>query len=61
MRIRSWARDASHPGARDEFRIDAVTGALVTSEIYADKPFGERMLSSVSRICTARQHIWMAG
>jgi uncharacterized iron-regulated membrane protein len=47
VRIRSWARDASHPGARDEFRIDAVTGALVTSEIYADKPFGERMLSSV--------------
>jgi sulfite reductase (NADPH) flavoprotein alpha-component len=47
VRIRSWARDASHPGARDEFRIDAITGALVTSEIYADKPFGERMLSSV--------------
>jgi sulfite reductase (NADPH) flavoprotein alpha-component len=47
VRIRSWARDASHPGARDEFRIDAATGGLISAEIYADKPFGERMLSSV--------------
>jgi sulfite reductase (NADPH) flavoprotein alpha-component len=47
MRIRSWARDASHPGARDEFRIDAITGRLLSSEIYADKPLGERVLSSV--------------
>jgi uncharacterized iron-regulated membrane protein len=47
VRIRSWARDASHEGARDEFRIDAVSGRLVSSEIYADKTIGERMLSSV--------------
>ena len=47
VRIRSWARDASHDGARDEFRIDAVTGRLVSSEIYADKPIGERILASV--------------
>ena len=47
MRIRSWAQDASHDGARDEFRIDAVTGRLVSSEIYADKPIGERILASV--------------
>jgi uncharacterized iron-regulated membrane protein len=47
VRIRSWARDASHDGARDEFRIDAVTGRLVSSEIYADKTVGERILSSV--------------
>ncbi|WP_454625532.1 PepSY-associated TM helix domain-containing protein [Bradyrhizobium cenepequi] len=47
VRIRSWPRDASHEGARDEFRIDAVTGRLVSSEIYADKTVGERMLSSV--------------
>jgi sulfite reductase (NADPH) flavoprotein alpha-component len=47
VRIRSWPRDSSHPGARDEFRIDAVTGGLISAEIYADKPFGERMLSSV--------------
>jgi len=47
VRIRSWARDASHDGARDEFRIDAVTGRLVSSEIYADKPIGDRILASV--------------
>jgi len=47
VRIRSWAHDATHPGARDEFRIDAATGRLISAEIYADKPFGERMLSSV--------------
>lgn len=47
VRVRSWARDASHEGARDEFRIDAVTGQLTSSEIYADKPIGERILSSV--------------
>ena len=34
-------------GARDEFRIDAVTGRLVSSEIYADKTIGERILASV--------------
>jgi len=47
VRIRSWARDASHNGARDEFRIDAVTGQLTSSEIYADKSTGERILASV--------------
>jgi len=47
VRIRSWARDASHDGARDEFRIDAVTGRLVSSEIYADKTIGEKTLASV--------------
>ncbi|MEH2481588.1 putative iron-regulated membrane protein [Nitrobacteraceae bacterium AZCC 2146] len=47
LRVRSVARDASHEGARDEFRIDAVTGRLVSSELYADKSFGDRMLASV--------------
>ena len=47
VRIRSWARDASHDGARDEFRIDAVAGRLVSSEIYADKSIGEQVLASV--------------
>jgi sulfite reductase (NADPH) flavoprotein alpha-component len=46
VRIRSWARDV-HDGARDELRIDAVTGQLVSSEIYADKSVGERILASV--------------
>lgn len=47
VRIRSWPRDASHDGARDEFRFEGTTGRLVSSEIYADKSFGERILSSV--------------
>jgi uncharacterized iron-regulated membrane protein len=47
VRVRSWARDASHNGARDEFRIDAVTSQLTSSEIYADKSTGERILASV--------------
>jgi sulfite reductase (NADPH) flavoprotein alpha-component len=47
VRIRSWPQDASHYGEHDEFRIDAVTGRLVSSAIYADKTSGERILSSV--------------
>jgi uncharacterized iron-regulated membrane protein len=47
VRIRSRARDASHDGARDEFRIDAVSGRVASSEIYLDKPAGERILASV--------------
>ncbi|WP_407181064.1 PepSY-associated TM helix domain-containing protein [Bradyrhizobium sp. STM 3562] len=47
VRIRSWAQGISHEGARDEFRVDAVTGQIVSSEIYADKTIGERILSSV--------------
>jgi sulfite reductase (NADPH) flavoprotein alpha-component len=45
--IRSWSHDAWHDGARDEFRIDAVTGRITLSEIYADKPFGEKVLANV--------------
>ena len=47
VRIRSRARDATHDGARDELRIDAVTGQLVSSELYADKTIGEKTLASV--------------
>jgi uncharacterized iron-regulated membrane protein len=47
IRIRSWTRDASHDGARDEFRIDAITGRVISSEIYADKSIGERILSNL--------------
>jgi uncharacterized iron-regulated membrane protein len=47
IRIRSWTRDASHDGARDEFRIDAMTGRVNSSEIYADKSIGERTLSNL--------------
>jgi uncharacterized iron-regulated membrane protein len=47
VRVRSWAQDAWHEGARDEFRIDAVTGRVVSSDIYADKTTGERILADL--------------
>jgi len=47
VRIRSRAPDASQDGARDEFHIDATTGRLVSSEIYADKSAGEKILARV--------------
>jgi uncharacterized iron-regulated membrane protein len=47
VRVRSWAQDAWHEGARDEFRIDAVTGRVVSSDIYADKTAGERILANL--------------
>jgi sulfite reductase (NADPH) flavoprotein alpha-component len=46
VRVRAWAHDAAD-GARDEFRIDAATGKIVSSELYADKTFGERILARV--------------
>jgi uncharacterized iron-regulated membrane protein len=47
VRVRSWARGVSHEGARDEFRIDASSGRLVSAQIYADKTTGERVLSNI--------------
>lgn len=47
VRVRSWPRDPSFDTMRDEFRIDAVTGRVVSADIYADKTFGERVLASV--------------
>jgi uncharacterized iron-regulated membrane protein len=47
MRVRSWPRDSTHDSARDEFRIDAVSGRIASAEIYDDKPLGERALASV--------------
>lgn len=47
MRIRSVPHDAVREGQRDEFRIDAATGRLVSAEIYADKALGDRVLASV--------------
>ncbi|MBR0870688.1 PepSY domain-containing protein [Bradyrhizobium tropiciagri] len=47
VRVRSWARDASLDTVRDEFRIDAVTGHVISADRYADKTFGERVLASV--------------
>ena len=47
LRVRSWTQDTTQDGARDEFRIDGLTGRLVSSEIYADKTVGERTLARV--------------
>jgi uncharacterized iron-regulated membrane protein len=45
--LRSWSRDAWHDGALDEFQIDAVTGRVISSDIYANKSFGEKVLANV--------------
>ncbi|MBR1221976.1 PepSY domain-containing protein [Bradyrhizobium sp. U87765 SZCCT0131] len=47
VRVRSWSPDASLESVRDEFRIDAASGRLMVSDIYADKTFGERVLAAV--------------
>ncbi|MBC9879809.1 PepSY domain-containing protein [Bradyrhizobium sp. INPA01-394B] len=47
MRIRSWRKDSTLESMRDEFRIDAVTGQLVSAERYADKTLGEKAIAGV--------------
>ncbi|PDT78848.1 PepSY-associated TM helix domain-containing protein [Bradyrhizobium sp. C9] len=47
VRVRSWSKDSSLESVRDEFRIDAVTGRVISSDRYADKTFGERVLAGV--------------
>lgn len=47
MRIRSWLKDSTLESMRDEFRIDAVTGQVVSAERYADKTLGEKTIASV--------------
>ncbi|MGY3484051.1 putative iron-regulated membrane protein [Bradyrhizobium sp. USDA 4011] len=47
VRVRSWPRDSSLESVRDELRIDAVTGRVISSDRYADKTFGERILAGV--------------
>ncbi|MFQ3456454.1 PepSY-associated TM helix domain-containing protein [Bradyrhizobium sp. UFLA01-814] len=47
VRVRSWPRDSSREAVRDEFRIDALTGRVISSDRYDDKTFGERVLASV--------------
>ena len=46
MRVRSWPRNSTHTSDRDDFRIDAVTGHVVSADIYDDKTLGERALLS---------------
>jgi uncharacterized iron-regulated membrane protein len=47
IRIRSWGKESTLDTTRDEFRIDAVTGQLVSAERYADKTFGEKIIANV--------------
>jgi uncharacterized iron-regulated membrane protein len=47
IRIRSWQKDSTLDSVRDEFRIDAVTGQVVSAERYADKTLGEKAIASV--------------
>ncbi|UWU76342.1 PepSY domain-containing protein [Bradyrhizobium huanghuaihaiense] len=47
MRIRSWAKGMTLEATRDEFRIDAVTGQLVSAERYVDKTFGEKTIAAI--------------
>jgi sulfite reductase (NADPH) flavoprotein alpha-component len=46
VRVRSWTT-ADADGVRDEFRIDAVSGKIVSTELYADKALGDRILARV--------------
>jgi sulfite reductase (NADPH) flavoprotein alpha-component len=50
VRVRSWSQEGSLEGPRDEFRIDAATGEIVSSELYAEKTIGERMLMRILEI-----------
>ncbi|MGN1287176.1 MAG: PepSY-associated TM helix domain-containing protein [Bradyrhizobium sp.] len=47
VRVRSWSRDSTLESVRDEFRIDAITGRVISSDRYADKTVGERVLAGV--------------
>ncbi|OAF12609.1 hypothetical protein AYJ54_45955 [Bradyrhizobium centrolobii] len=47
IRIRSWGKDSTRDTVRDEFRIDAVTGQVVSAELYADKTLGEKIIANV--------------
>ncbi|TCU66587.1 sulfite reductase (NADPH) flavoprotein alpha-component [Bradyrhizobium sp. R2.2-H] len=47
IRIRSWGKASLLETTRDEFRIDAVTGQVVSAERYADKTFGEKIIAAI--------------
>ena len=47
MRIQSWPKDSTLDSMRDEFRIDALTGQVVSVVRYADKTLGEKAIASV--------------
>ena len=47
MRIRVWPKDSKLESMRDEFRIDAASGQVISAERYADKTLGEKAIASV--------------
>jgi sulfite reductase (NADPH) flavoprotein alpha-component len=47
LRIRSWGKDSTLDTTRDEFRVDAVTGQLVSADRYADKTLGEKVIANL--------------
>ncbi|MGY4233501.1 putative iron-regulated membrane protein [Bradyrhizobium sp. USDA 4449] len=47
IRIRAWGKDSTLESMRDEFRIDAVSGEVISAERYADKTLGERAIAGV--------------
>ncbi|HEV2158153.1 PepSY-associated TM helix domain-containing protein [Bradyrhizobium sp.] len=47
IRIRSWPKDSTLDTTRDEFRIDAITGQVISAERYADKSLGEKIIANV--------------
>ncbi|MET0677799.1 MAG: PepSY-associated TM helix domain-containing protein [Bradyrhizobium sp.] len=50
VRVRAFAQEGSLEGPRDEFRINAATGEIVSSDLYAEKTIGERMLMRILEI-----------
>jgi len=46
VRVRAWLTDA-RDGAHDELRIDGRTGQILSSDLYADKTIGEKVLARV--------------
>ena len=47
IRIRSWGKETTLDTTRDEFRVDALSGQLISAERYADKPFGEKIIANM--------------
>ncbi|MCJ9705393.1 PepSY domain-containing protein [Bradyrhizobium sp. SHOUNA76] len=47
IRIRSWGKASLLETTRDEFRIDAVSGQLVSAERYAEKTVGETIIAAI--------------
>ncbi|QIO36741.1 PepSY-associated TM helix domain-containing protein [Bradyrhizobium sp. 1(2017)] len=47
IRIRSWGKETTLDTTRDEFRVDALSGQVVSAERYADKTLGERIIANV--------------